>query len=359
MKPVPKRTPPYTATQRQEATEWFVAVRANEPDADTLHAWMRWMEAETGNRAAFEAVSSTWHHTRELAAMAAPTAEELADDSYDGEVPIADWNRERIPPGNQSPLHRFSPSALKGGARAFGIALTVVTVFVGLGWLALQISIPTTTSQEFVTRTGEHKTIALSDGSQVELGARSRLLVRFTAEVRALQLEGGEAFFTVQKDPSRPFTVQAGEGLITAIGTEFDVHSIRERVVVLVAEGRIQVSAGATSAKQAVGLSQGEQVTFTRDAPESGLVVVAVPDISERLRWREGWLTYRNQPLGDVIADVGRYTDRRVEVIDPAAAALRFSGSVHRSNVDEWLAALPEAFPVAIGAASSSARPIN
>ncbi len=358
MKPDPKRTPPYTATQRQEATEWFVAVRANQPEAETLHVWTRWMEAEAGNRAAFEAVSSTWHNTLELEALPVPTAEELAADSYDADVPVVEWNRERIPTGGQALPRRPFPFALNGGARVF-LALTVVTAFVGLGWLALRISIPTTTLQEFATQTGEHKTIALPDGSQVELGARSRLLVRYTPEGRALQLEGGEAFFTVQKDPSRPFTVQAGGGLITAVGTEFDVHAIRERVVVMVAEGRIQVSARATSAKDAVGVSRGEQVTFTRNAPETRLVVVAVPDISERLRWREGWLTYRNQPLGDVIADVGRYTDRRVEVIDPAAAALRFSGSVHRSNVDEWLTALPEAFPVAIGAASQSTRQKN
>lgn len=45
-------------------------------------------------------------------------------------------------------------------------------------------------------------------------------------------------------------------------------------------------------------------------------------DPNESGRWREGWLTYRNQPLKAVVADLCRYTDLKVDV-DASAGDLR------------------------------------
>lgn len=208
----------------------------------------------------------------------------------------------------------------------------------------------------FETQVGEHRTLELADGSRISLGAKSRLVVNFSPERRELRLESGEAYFEVGKDAKRPFVVQALGGAITALGTAFDIHTVRDQVTVMVAEGLVSVgdspalqasSPAIAATPRQVRVSSGQQVTF-RARDRRPLLVRAAPELAERMRWREGWLIYRNAPLGDVIADVSRYTERRIEVRDRDAANLRFSGAVYRGAVEEWLVALPEAFPVTV-----------
>ncbi len=51
----------YTETQRREAAEWFVLINEqDDPETDTLQAWLQWMDAHEGNRYAFEAVAQVW-----------------------------------------------------------------------------------------------------------------------------------------------------------------------------------------------------------------------------------------------------------------------------------------------------------
>jgi ferric-dicitrate binding protein FerR (iron transport regulator) len=53
---------------------------------------------------------------------------------------------------------------------------------------------------------------------------------------------------------------------------------------------------------------------------------------------------YKGQPLAEVIEDIQRYTVRRIE-IDPETAALKYSGYVFPSKLDQWMHGLPEVFP--------------
>ena len=39
--------------------------------------------------------------------------------------------------------------------------------------------------------------------------------------------------------------------------------------------------------------------------------------IERKLAWQHGMLEFVNATLGEVIADVGRYTDKRLEIVDP------------------------------------------
>src|SRR6185312_11690286 len=95
-------------------------------------------------------------------------------------------------------------------------------------------------AETFATRTGEQIQVTLPDGSQVSLGARSKLTVAYTRGARDVRLEAGEAFFAVQKNAARPFRVHVLDGVVTAVGTAFDVRTTNDRVLVAVAEGVVQ-----------------------------------------------------------------------------------------------------------------------
>ncbi len=346
----------YTAEQRTEAAEWFVVMREDQdPDPELLQAWLQWMEASAGNRSAFQAVERAWHQVSCSLVLTMPGERELAEDHYDGAVSVMQWRTELDTPAGTWAGSRRRRRIIATAA-VFAV-LTVVGGWIGSGWLR-QLMAPSV--GEFVTATGEDRTIVLADGSRVQIGARSRLVADFTAERRGLWLESGEAYFSVRRDPGRPFTVHTPRGEVTALGTEFNVRTLPDRDVVVVTEGAVSVASGSqvdVDGRQSSAVSTarrvraGQQLIFG-GAHAAGELVVG-SSLGERARWREGWLVYRDEPLGEVLADVARYSKWRIDISEQAVAELRFSGAVHRGDIDEWLFALPESFPIALQADSA------
>ncbi len=65
--------------------------------------------------------------------------------------------------------------------------------------------------------------LVLADGSTVDLKDSARVDVQITAGERRIRLVRGEAFFTVAKNPARPFIVSADHITVRAVGTAFSV----------------------------------------------------------------------------------------------------------------------------------------
>src|SRR5690606_31190750 len=68
--------------------------------------------------------------------------------------------------------------------------------------------------QTYATAIGEQRTIALDDGSVVELDPASRITVRLNSHRRDVRLTRGEAFFKVERDAERPFEVVSGATVV-------------------------------------------------------------------------------------------------------------------------------------------------
>lgn len=349
----------YTPEQRFEAAQWFIEIyETEEPSSELLQRWQRWLDASDAHRLAFEAVERVWRDAPEDEEIAADDAD---DDSYDCEIPITEWlNRRRAASSRRGfrPLATgFSrPRVARLGA-VIGAALVLVASV--SWWLDRPAAEPRHSAGRFSTGTGEHMEITLADGSIVSLGARTTVSVKFTATERRLQLDAGEAFFTVHKDARRPFDVHALSGVITAVGTSFNVRALDNLVTVAVAEGAVNVSDAVyapvapdpsrQTRAHVTRLDSGEQLTFTMRPSSAALEKVALNRIDSAMaaRWRDGWLVYRDAPLRYVIADVARYTDRHVAVSE-GVGQMRFTGAVFQDSVLEWLEALPAVFPVTV-----------
>lgn len=91
---------------------------------------------------------------------------------------------------------------------ALGLALVAYSV--GFGGVPVR-TMPAT----FSTVKGENRALVLADGSKVTLGADSEIQVRLERSERHVELNRGEAFFIVAKDPKRPFKVA-----VTRIGRD-------------------------------------------------------------------------------------------------------------------------------------------
>jgi transmembrane sensor len=197
----------------------------------------------------------------------------------------------------------------------------------------------------YATGRGEQRTLKLEDGSVVYLNTQSRLEVRFAKNVRAIRLLEGEALFSVERDPARPFRVMAGSTMIQAIGTRFNVYSSDAGATISVVEGTVQVSPETESSSSpsptplaantaAVGqvaarephearLSAGEQARVSRDG---GIVKRTVPDLSQIVAWRERRLVFRADALTEVAAQFNRYNSVQIRVAGDALRAKQITG---------------------------------
>src|SRR5262249_31967908 len=115
-------------------------------------------------------------------------------------------------------------------------------------------------AQTYRTGVGEQRRVELADGSVVHLNSKSRVRVIYSDRARDFRLLEGEALFKVGHDAARPFRVRAGDNLIRALGTQFNVLRRPSGTTVQVIEGAVQVSTHADEKSPAAAqLARGDE----------------------------------------------------------------------------------------------------
>lgn len=164
-------------------------------------------------------------------------------------------------------------------------------------------------SAEFQTSVGQRTTMRLPDQSVVTLDTDTILKVHDRLGERLVTLERGRAFFKVAKDPTRPFIVQTRGHRVLAIGTEFDVRVGPKDFEVTLIEGRVKVETrslfrpAATTAQ----LSPGQRLEVEDSQPQLMKV-----DLRTETTWHEGRLTFASDPVASAVAEMNRYSDRKI-----------------------------------------------
>ncbi len=194
----------------------------------------------------------------------------------------------------------------------------------------------------------------LQDGSSVELNRGAVVRDAFTAKERRVELVSGEAYFSVARNPDRPFIVRAGGVDVRAIGTAFSVRLDAGVVEVLVTEGRVGVrrdddSAPMTMATAAAGdstlVDAGQKVTVSLRAIARPQVSAATAgQISRHLEWQTHLLDFSSAPLAVAVAEFNRRNRIQFEIADAELAAMPIVASIRSDNVEgfaQFLAAAP------------------
>lgn len=161
------------------------------------------------------------------------------------------------------------------------------------------------------TARSEYKHIRLPDGSEVWLNAASTLEFpeNFGEEKREVYLSG-EAFFDVQHAEQLPFVIHTGKVSTTVLGTSFNIKAYpgRRNVTVSVSQGKVSVNYGD---KTPATLTKGQQlkVDLGREirAGKKTLVAEAAP-------WKQGDLRYDGETLADIMADLERVYDVKINI---------------------------------------------
>jgi transmembrane sensor len=192
----------------------------------------------------------------------------------------------------------------------------------------------------------------LEDGSSVELNRGAVVRDAFTAKERRVELVTGEAYFSVAKNPDRPFIVRAGGVDVRAIGTAFSVRLDAGAVEVLVTEGRVgvrhekesaQIATAAADTATLVDAGQKATVSLTTIAPPQ--VSAATPaQISRHLGWQTQLLDFSSAPLAVAVAEFNLRNSVQFEIADTDLAAMPIVASIRSDNVEgfvQFLAAAP------------------
>ncbi len=183
-------------------------------------------------------------------------------------------------------------------------------------WFAL-VGRPVNTAQ------GEVRHIPLPDGSSLDLNTDSQIEVGMGRKHRGVQLHRGEAWFQVEKNPQRPFVVEAGRARIMAVGTAFSVRRFDLAVEVLVTEGVVLAWLLGREA-QAVRLEAGDKGRLDPDGTHR--LVSAAAEIDRRLAWRVGKIDLADETLEDAVSEFNRYNRRKLRIKGSAVASRRLYG---------------------------------
>ena len=304
---------------RADAADWFVRVHADSASEEDWLALEGWLATSPARLRAYEDVELLWS---EIDDHAPALRAQASDPPFDAIV---------LPPA------RRPKTSVRAGLPAWAAIAAVLVVAVGF-WL-WRGQAPS--ERIFTTGKGETRSVALADGSLVELNSDSRLVARVSRTSRNLELTGGEALFEVAKDRSHPFRVTAGDQRITVVGTQFDVLRYRGVVSVTVSRGVVEV-ADTHGGQKTVRLRAGDQLRHQEGS--SGSFLAKAP-VDEVLAWRNGYLIYRDQPLEAVTIDINRFVPIPIEA-DPSVANLRFSGALRVGDEEAMLRALQGFLPV-------------
>lgn len=323
---------------REEASDWDARLRSPECTDDVRARFAEWRDADEEHRAVFENLQTLVALLREKGSRADVTSLRQQALSLRG-----------------GRLRTFLPRAL---------AAAVCAVAVGLGALMLYQNrllpeLPWQQAQEwdgietFSTGVGQQSSFVLRDGSTVELNAKSRIRVAFSAKRRNVELLEGQALFQVAKNPARPFVVRAGDREIIAVGTQFDVRLDPERVQVTLIEGKVRVAhhddeeAVLTPGTQLV--ADLSQVSSARAPAQLRMI-----DVERVTGWREGRIFLEDLPLATAVAEMNKHSPVQVLIADASLEELRVNGMFRAGEQERFVAALEAYFPIVASRPSES-----
>ncbi len=260
---------------------------------------------------------------------------------------LAEWRPEHSSKPNPDLLDRPArPRRRKVAVRwLWGCGLAACAALAAVLWAPLSTSpeLEVTRLAGGVAAQG-YQRHRLEEGSVIELNRGAQAGVRLDGETRWVELERGEAHFTIAKD-RRPFVVTAKGVLVQAVGTVFNVRIEDDSVDVLVTEGQVRVGAliPGRKGRQLVEpdsllaeLNAGHRsvVGTSRQKQETSIVSVTNEEIERELSWLEELLDFRDAPLSAIVMEFNRRNSRKLVIDDPAIGDLRLTAAIRPHNID-------------------------
>lgn len=335
---------------REAAAEWCVRLSDGPLGPDDRQAFQVWLDSDAEHTALFERTVVAWTAIEDQASQ--PELLRMRGAALEG--------------FHKAGRQRWSRPAI-AWRQALALAASLALLVGGGSWWRYAPA-------SYQTVTGERRVVALADGSTLSLDADTRVDVRYLGDRRELWLDHGRAKFKVAKDPLRPFSVQAGDRMVIATGTQFSVEKLSREVRVILYEGHVAVMDTSRPTPRPVGIGPRRMSTERALAPglelimpddtgagpgtgsagaapiEPGTVAAAARimpvDPGRTLGWEAGILEFTDEPLGDAVERMNRYGARPLRIDDESVRTIPISGQFEGGNTDAFLEGVTSVFPV-------------
>jgi transmembrane sensor len=330
---------PQNASQIEtEACAWLAQLETGDLSPEDLAGFREWINRSPRHASAI----------RDIAALS-------ADLNILTELngPLFAFNKKRgRRSGTEHRAHRWTFAAK--GAVAFSMVFALA--FIGY----LQFFMPVAVQEFYSTDVGDYQTVALSDGSIVKLNTNTTVEIVYGAKRRQIRLVKGEAFFDVTEDPTKPFIVLAGAHYARAVGTAFVVRLQNDSTELIVTEGVVEFSQtppaltaplanntqvteseNHAGAAEPVLVEAGYEATSQATGRQAKAIKLSARAQERKLSWTEGLFDFSDTPLSDVVAEVSRHTDIKIEIADAALNDVKFGGVFRVADIDVLLDSLP------------------
>jgi transmembrane sensor len=308
-----------------EAEAWF-ARRLSGEDADQA-GFERWLSASPVHAAAWERTCAVWERVGEMA----------------GQGGLDDFADEALAPrGMRATARRGAVRTARGHRRRGLRRLAAAALAVGLVLAIVVTGVGSYRPQTYVADAGGGE-VRLPDGTRVRLDVGARLETDLGWWHRNVRLLQGRAVFDVVHDAWRPFVVDAGAGRITVLGTRFQVDREHGRLAVTLVRGAVRIDAPEDRLR--VRLRPDEQASWSAS---TGRWTQSKVDAQAVTSWTEGFLIFHATPLGQAVAEINRYSQRKMRLADPSLGKLELSGSFRQGDASGVADVLPYVLPVQV-----------
>lgn len=295
-----------------QASEWLVKVWSGVATAEDYQACARWRAEHADHERA-------WQRLQALEQKLEIVPRSIARKTLK-RVPISTSRRNTL---------KGLAVLLTGGAAAYAVGRTPV-------WQRYVA--------DYRTGTGEIRTVALTDSSQVTLNTASAIDVKFDAQQRHVELKFGEILVSTSPDRAkapRPFIVTTSHGSVRALGTRFTVRRTDDDV------SHVAVFEGAALIQPRHGpgplrLDAGQQASFSRTTD----LGVAPADESASA-WAQGSLMVERMRLDAFIEELSRYRPGVLRC-DLSAGHYLLTGVYPLADTDRILASIEKALPIEV-----------
>lgn len=336
----------------------------------------RWMGETTAHRVAVLRLEAAWDEARRLKAVAAGLRPgTVPPPGAWRQTPFFDHGNGRVRRLLTSGIFGKRRTGDPGGRRrvhALAAAAAILLAMIGACFILVTA---VSDRGRYTTSVGQVASVRLPDGSTMTLNTDSEARVRYSRGERRVDLARGEAFFDDIRDPRRPFVVYVDDKRVVAVGTAFSVsmdhHDIR--VVVIQGQVRFQDSKPASTpmvhgvpAPHAGGMesppTQFTDVLLHADtiarAAGGDLLVqnISTTQAEQVLSWRKGYLTFHETTLADAIDQLNRYNRHKIVIADPAAGAIRISGTFRPTDYEAFVHLLQEAYSIPAATSQDQTR---
>lgn len=199
--------------------------------------------------------------------------------------------------------------------------------------------------QEVVYRTafGQQVDLKLEDGTVVVLNANS--ILRFYSNNSREVWLNGEAFFEVEKKPSKAkFNVHTNDMVVEVLGTTFNVNTRKEKTEVLLEEGKVKLNLKNGTNKL---MAPGDLVSYSAKMNQ---VLESKQAVRSELytSWKDGSLIFEQITLQQAMEEIGATYGVQVIFQNQDIANRNITLAVPTKNLDICIMAFQKALNIEI-----------